>query len=195
MLLPESLQRRLTDQLSEFRFRGVQRFALIISSLLLGIATHILWDSFTHRSTWLYRHWPVLSSPVSLPIVGYIQLYKALQHGSSLIGIALLCAWLLVWYKARNPSAESPPNTLSPVRKLTLAATVVALALLGAIARAFFGMGVPSGRPGLEKFVGVVVVTAIAFTWWQLAVFGLFLSSSAWRRPQASKSHDCASNA
>jgi len=47
-LLPDAIQRRLTCRLGEFGFGGAARFALIVGSILLGIATHLVWDSFTH---------------------------------------------------------------------------------------------------------------------------------------------------
>jgi hypothetical protein len=59
-LLPDAIQRRLTNHVPEFTFRGPVRFALIVNSILLGIVTHLVWDSFTHANTWPYRHWPVL---------------------------------------------------------------------------------------------------------------------------------------
>lgn len=45
-LLPDAIQCRLTGHLEEFRFRGTGRFTLIVGSILLGIATHLVWDSF-----------------------------------------------------------------------------------------------------------------------------------------------------
>ena len=47
-LLPNQLQMRLANHLGKFRFGGWRRFALIVASVLVGIATHLLWDSFTH---------------------------------------------------------------------------------------------------------------------------------------------------
>lgn len=44
-LLPRRLQSRLAGHLGKFRFGGLGRFLLIVLSILVGIATHILWDS------------------------------------------------------------------------------------------------------------------------------------------------------
>jgi hypothetical protein len=94
-LFPHTIQRRLASHLDEFRFRGAARFVLIVGSVLLGIATHLVWDSFTHPTTWLYHHWVFLSQPLRLPIVGLVPYYKVFQHGSTIIGIVLqgLPAW------------------------------------------------------------------------------------------------------
>jgi hypothetical protein len=89
-LLPESIQRRLVPHLHQFRFLGVGRSLWIVASVLVGIATHLIWDSFTHSTTWLYHHWSALRQPHRLPIAGQIPLYKILQHGSTSVGLAIL---------------------------------------------------------------------------------------------------------
>src|SRR5208282_2730238 len=57
-LLPASLQHRLVC--TDFPFGDVRRFALLVLSVLVGALTHILWDGFTHRSSWLVQHWSPL---------------------------------------------------------------------------------------------------------------------------------------
>ena len=49
-LLPERLRGRLDNNRSEFHFLGPARFLWIVVSILLGIATHVLWD-FSHTQT------------------------------------------------------------------------------------------------------------------------------------------------
>jgi hypothetical protein len=98
-LLPDAIQRRLTGHLEEFRFRGAGSFTLIVDSILLGIATHLVWDSFTHSNTWLYHHWTILGQQFHVPIVGTIPFYKALQHGSTIIGTGVLLIWLAFRYR------------------------------------------------------------------------------------------------
>jgi Domain of unknown function (DUF4184) len=115
-LLPDAIQRRLANHLDEFGFGGVARFALIVGSILLGMATHLAWDSFTHRNTWPYRHWSILSQTFHVPMVGAIPFYKVFQHGSTIIGIAVLSTWLVFRYRATEPSCHPPSNNfaLSP---------------------------------------------------------------------------------
>jgi uncharacterized protein DUF4184 len=175
-LLPDAIQRRLTNHLGEFRFGGASRFALIVGSILLGIATHLAWDSFTHSNTWLYYHWPILRQAVHVPFVGLIPLYRLLQHGSTLIGIGVLLAWLAVWYRTSKPSGRALSNIASPTRKLTIGAIVITIAIVGAIIRAAAEIGIPLSHPSEERFFGLLVVTAIALVWWQLVAYGIFAS-------------------
>jgi hypothetical protein len=57
-LLPDAVRRRLPNNLNKFRFAGPPRFAMIVLSVLAGIATHLMWDSFRIRTrgptSWLY---------------------------------------------------------------------------------------------------------------------------------------------
>ncbi len=91
--LPEGVQRRLLPRLGEFRFRGASRFALIVVSLLVGIATHLTWDSFTHSDTWPYQNWPVLREPMKVMFLGSRPVCRVLQHGSTVLGIGALLIW------------------------------------------------------------------------------------------------------
>ncbi|MGP0020587.1 MAG: DUF4184 family protein [Candidatus Sulfotelmatobacter sp.] len=181
-LLPEAFQRRLQDHLNEFRFGGASRFVLIVASILLGIATHLLWDSFTHSATWPYRHWSVLRQPFTMPIVGPIPLYKILQHGSTIAGIGILAAWLVLWYRTAQPSAQFE-KSLSSRRKAAVIAVVTTVALVGAVARALSRTGVPSGHSAFNKFVVQATVTAMALVWWQLVAYG-FAAKSTLRERQ-----------
>jgi hypothetical protein len=174
-LLPEPIQRRLQDHLDEFRFGGAARFLLIIASILLGIATHLLWDSFTHSATWPYQHWSVLRQPFTLPIVGPIPLYKILQHGSTIAGMGILSAWLVRWYRTTQPSAQLRKQ-LSSRRRAGVITVVTTVALVGAVVRAVSEAGVPTGHSAFNKFVVQAVVTAMALVWWQLVAYGFAVS-------------------
>lgn len=173
-LLPNAIQRRLHDHVYEFRFRGVSRSLLIVVSVLLGIATHLVWDAFTHSHTWPYHHWSVLRQQLQFPILGQIPCYKALQHASSIIGTGVLAAWFMHWYRTTEPSQRLLGESLPLARKGKIIATVTTVALLGAIARALAGIGTPTNHLILRRFVGQAVVTAIALVWWQLVAYGLF---------------------
>ncbi len=175
-LLPNNVQRRLGPYLGKFPFFGFRRFSLIVASILLGIATHILWDSFTHPTTWLYRYWSFLGQTLDLPLVGKIAYYKLFQHGSTLVGMAALFVWLILWYRAAQPG-NVPVRKLTLQQKLIHFAIFVALATFGAIVRIAAGVGMPSHLSTLEGFAGEAVCTVIALIWWQLVIYGLIRST------------------
>jgi Domain of unknown function (DUF4184) len=181
-LMPDPVQRRLTTEDESFHFGGASRIALIIASILLGIATHLVWDSFTHSGTWLYYHWPLLSEQFRLPVVGLVPFYKLFQHASTMIGIGALSIWLALWYRATQPSGRPIHNPLSLSGKIVFVTIVSVIASLGAIIRGIAGIGIPDNHVSQKRFLGEVVVTAIALVWWQVVLYGIF-TSGRWGRP------------
>ena len=176
-LLPDGLQRRLVTHLGEFRFGGPARFLLIVASAFLGIATHVLWDSFTHSNTWPYHHWAVLRQMMDLPFMGMIPTYRILQHGSSLAGSGIVAIWFWIWYGNSTPSNRAVSGSIS--RKRAVVALVAAVAILGGLLRAVMGAGAFSGAYSFRKFASQTAVTAIALAWWQLVAYGIFFWRSA----------------
>lgn len=76
--------------------------ALLVVSLVIGVASHILWDLFTHEGRWGAAVLPALEERWG-PLLGL----KWLQHGSSVLGVTLLAVWALLWLRRRNPAGPS----------------------------------------------------------------------------------------
>ena len=68
-------------------------FLSFIGCLLIGIASHILWDSFTHSNEYFVDKISFLSSVVSVAGLFKAPLYLCLQHASSAIGIGFLALY------------------------------------------------------------------------------------------------------
>jgi hypothetical protein len=173
-LAPDPIQRQLTNHLGEFHFGGAARFSLIVSSVLLGIATHLAWDSLTHPNTWPYHHWAILSQTVVLPIVGRVPYYKVFQHVSTGIGVGVLSTWLVLWYRSSEPSSQALGGSVSPRHKIVMGAVFATAACTGATLRAIAGTGFPSRHAAQKQFAAQLLVTAIALVWWQLVAYGIF---------------------
>ncbi|MEU5265268.1 DUF4184 family protein [Amycolatopsis sp. NPDC021455] len=90
----------------------------IALSLVIGAASHVGWDAFTHES----------DGPAFLriPIVTGVDVGRLIQLISTLAGAAVLAWWLWRWYRTA-PTAPAPPG----VRH---GKTVVAALLAGALA-------------------------------------------------------------
>ena len=186
-LLPRGVQLRLLDTLSLFPFTGFARFLLILISLLLGIATHIVWDNFTHPNTWLYQHWLFLRELSNLPFFGPTQHYKILQHASTVLGLGLLCSGLVLWYRAATPRIAALPSAwrrFSAGRKIYIVAQITVIATAGSVVRVTADLDVSTQRHTLEHFAGEAVCTFIALTWWQLVAYGV-ISRNRRLLPQA----------
>ncbi|GAA3206907.1 DUF4184 family protein [Microbacterium terregens] len=77
---------------------SVRGILLLLASLVLGVLSHIAWDLFTHEGRWGVQVLPVLEGLWG-PLAGY----KWLQHGSSVVGVAVIAVWAMLWLARRNP--------------------------------------------------------------------------------------------
>jgi len=87
--LPAGMNRRF------FGFRGytgyytLQYLIIIILSVALGAASHIVWDGFTHPQGLFINQFPILMRVV--PVYDYhLYVFTILQHGSSAIGALII---------------------------------------------------------------------------------------------------------
>lgn len=60
-------------------------------AIVLGAFTHVLWDSFTHRGTFVTDAIPFLLSPT--PGFAWLPIYHLLHALSSVVGLAILVRW------------------------------------------------------------------------------------------------------
>lgn len=178
MLLPKGIRMRLNSRDGDFSFWPPARLALIAVSILIGTATHILWDSFTHTFYWPYQHWSFLSKVMHVPVAGNMQMYKVLQYASTLFGLVFVAIWIWSWYRAIKPieSRVAKPYTPAQIRVITIIAP--AAALIGGIIRAFFDLGVPSIaiRP-IMYFAVDWGITATTLLWLGLLICGAVFRS------------------
>ncbi|MEV0679352.1 DUF4184 family protein [Actinosynnema sp. NPDC050436] len=92
-----------------------------VVSVVVGAATHLVWDAVTHTGGAAVRWWPVLR----LPVVGPHRLYNVIGYASSLGGLLLLGVVAARWYR------RAPRDNAHHWRALPRAARA---AVLGGIA-------------------------------------------------------------
>lgn len=81
-------------------WRGI---LLLLASLALGVISHVVWDLFTHEGRWGVQVLPLLEEQWG-PFPGF----RWLQHGSSVLGLAILAAWAARWLSRRRPEPSTP---------------------------------------------------------------------------------------
>ena len=107
-LLPRPIRERLGELARERPDFSAVFFAAVISSLLAGSISHVLWDAFTHRDRWGVEMFPVLRS-VAFEISGRpIRWYAVAQHLSSLLCLPPLIAAAGIWL--RQQPCYPPPS-------------------------------------------------------------------------------------
>ena len=105
--------------------RPVGSLPAAVISLLFGIWTHLLLDSFTHKHGWLVEHLPVLQANVFSLEDKTLRIYNLLWYVCSLLGIAWLCFAYERW---RELPVEA--GRRSPAGAKLLNALLVALFIL-----------------------------------------------------------------
>lgn len=175
-LAPENHRRRLELLDSNFRFLPLARFAGITVAVLLGAATHIAWDSFTHAGGWFVENLPILDQ-VAFTIGGYpILLFSLLQHVSTLVGgFALLIAYWH-WYQRAPVAQQSSASNVSAHKRWILWLIIGLTTFLAALLSGFVG-GFPS------EIISALRIFAMRAAVGGLAILGfeLFIYSSIWQ--------------
>jgi hypothetical protein len=134
--LPESVRRRIQLGPATLPVKNLAQFALVVLSILIGIATHLLWDSFTHPKFWPYRHWQFLHRTVLVPGFGPLQYVRVIQHASTICGALLILLWFRHWFRKTAPTQ---PDAARYPRKNRRAALLVIciVALIAPVLLAF----------------------------------------------------------
>jgi hypothetical protein len=156
----------------------------LVVALLIGIATHLAWDSFTHAH-YVSDLLPVLQTPIDLVLIT-VPLYTVLHAVSSLVGGVILTIWVVSWLRRTAPRTDARTVMPSRVRiglwglLVTLfAGVLLAFWLPAAFAGSYlldgdfvFSSAVVS--IGVTAWVGVVIAAV-----WTLAVRGARAPSRA----------------
>ena len=122
-------------------FGSPARFAWLCASIVIGSFSHITWDAFTHEGGVVVNLWSGFSHNIG---PGWFPVYRWLQYGSSVFGMAVLGVWA-------HRASQRPPQpgdvaegdgkarvrdgvvVLSRTRRAVAAAVIGGLLLMGAV--------------------------------------------------------------
>ncbi|KRE52821.1 DUF4184 family protein [Phycicoccus sp. Soil748] len=143
-----------------------------VPCLLLGGATHLVWDAFTHANGWAVMRWPAVFDRVvtlGLPV------YSVAQYGSSVVGLVLVLVW------AGRALEETTPRypggrRATPGERRTAWVALLALPLVAG--SVFASDAALAGEPvTMVVYVAVVralsslgLVAALTTVWWHQVV-------------------------
>jgi hypothetical protein len=136
-----------------FDFWPFHRFVLLCAAILLGAATHVGWDSFTHPYGWMVEQIPSLKQEVFQTAWGTFPLYRVLQHGSTLIGLAILA---LITLRFRTSISRISTSAW------TIMALIITASATAGIVIAMLKTGIPHSLRGVHQIIGACLVSAEA---------------------------------
>jgi hypothetical protein len=165
-LLPRAVQERVV--IEEFHFWPLRRLFMIVLSAVIGIATHLLWDSFTHYDGWAVEHitWLQQRSFVG-PLHRAVPHFKLAQNFSTLFGLVVLAIWFMYWYRTQSRHGI-PMHSLTAFGKFASVTIMLGVAAALAYLRAQWLAG-PARLSG--NFVGNGVVAFISICCLEVVVF------------------------
>ena len=175
-LLPAGVQQRLRGMTGDFKFGGASRFLAILGSIVLGIATHVVWDSFTHAYTWPWYRFRWLQGWVRAPFLGVIPRYAALQYSSSILGLVVLGIWGVLWYRETAVVGAATPKS-RPKSRFALALLMFAFAGVAGFLRARAVIGMTITPLNFDFFLLVFGLTALDLAFWQVLLYCVLVSS------------------
>jgi hypothetical protein len=154
-LLPEEHRRQLSAVASRPWFASWRALCLAALAVIVGVYTHVVWDSFTHADGWSARHLPWLGDSAFEFGGGKVPVFKVLQHLSTLLGLSLLGVAYGRWFRAAPVGEAVGPPLRLPVTRGRLAAAV--LVSSSAVAACFCLF---AARDGTKPNAGVKELTA-----------------------------------
>jgi Domain of unknown function (DUF4184) len=175
---PAALRGRLPSQAVHplrTRLSSPRRVLLVLVSVSLGAATHVVWDSFTHAGGWGTARVAWLAEQH-----GLLSGYGWAQYGSGVFGALVTAVWLARWWR-RTPAAPS----VSRLRPVVAASAWLSVLAAGAAGATLGSLG-PLTSPGdhdLDSAAFLAATSGIALA----ALFAVLLAAS-WHlvtRPQA----------
>lgn len=136
----------------------------MVLSLIVGVVTHVVWDSFTHSEGWVVQNVAFLNEHAA----GSLTWARLLQHLSTAVGLAAIAV-----YSWRRRGQWFPASRGG--RRLTRRAAIVGLAaaILGAVAVVVVRDGLASGVEHVLASAAVgaglgaaTAVVAFSLVWW-----------------------------
>jgi hypothetical protein len=160
------LDARACSLIGEWRLRSVRDWIVFLASVTIGFITHVAVDGLTHARGYFVSRLPVLQQAV-LP---HLPLYKLLQYGLSLLGLAVIFGYIL-WRLGRCEPAPTFRSGVTSKHKIgfwliTLAVSAVVIAVKLLVSGVSIGILVVAPITG--SFLGLMLA-AVAARYWMVS--------------------------
>ena len=130
---------------------------VIVLSVLVGAATHLLWDSFTHEAGALTRRLAVLQKPLTQVRNHPVRLCHFFWYGSTLGGVAWLGCAYQQWRSVVRRPAVPIASSVCWTNGFLLGCLVVPVAMIHHLVH---------GPPGAFLVASLSLLLMLGFVWW-----------------------------
>ncbi|MBV8496756.1 MAG: DUF4184 family protein [Gammaproteobacteria bacterium] len=127
-LLPARARALCLAAVAPFTGRA-REWAWAAPAIVLGVWTHLLWDSFTHADGWMVQRIAALRAAFVLG-PWHETVYHALQYLSSLVGLCVLVLW---YDRLAAPAADQPYDAARSAAVPVLLLALTAAILIGGV--------------------------------------------------------------
>lgn len=132
-----------------------KNWLIIILSLLIGAASHLIWDSFTHPHGYFVERIPILQRSIKWHTIN-IPTLKILQHTSTVLG-GIAIAWAIYQMPVRQTTHKTRNyNYWLILSGITL--TIIALRLLTGLTINQYGNVIVTG-------ISAVLISLVVTSW------------------------------
>ena len=171
-LLPAFIARRLNQAIGETRLPKVSWLAVTIS-LLVGAATHLAWDTFTHDGAPGVEAIAFLRADVFAVGTYHVYAYRLLQYFSSVIGLLILGVWTFQWFR-KSAIGPEPAVSLALSQRLVVLASLFGIPSACGLWSALPHLSFPLTGRSLELAAGSAIVSIFATFGLLMLTFGLW---------------------
>ncbi len=145
--------------------RATDAVPLAMVAALLGAATHILWDGFTHATGWAVALFPgMMAAPLARhPTLAW---FSIAQYSSSAIGAVIAVVWAVrEWRRWPASARRFAPGQRARLARVALFVVAVSL-VVGAVNSTFARLlPVRAGRAAVGAMAGVGLALALHAAW------------------------------
>jgi len=119
-----------------------RNWLVVIVSIIIGAASHLFWDSFTHENAYFVQAIPTLTNTIDL-FGKHVPVFKILQHSSTVIGGLVIVFAILKMPANKNISGQFNIKYWIMLTVLTL--TIISIRFLGGLDYKLYGQVIVTG--------------------------------------------------
>lgn len=172
ILLPEPHRAIAREALGPRRRADWASLATAVLSILLGAATHVFWDSFTHPGRWGLEWLHALNRPAFAAVDRHVHVVSLLQYLSTVVGVAALA---VMYRRALRARPRAAPTRRDAQRVRVLLACLAGALAVGALSACAL-------TPAQPAYIAHLLVHTVVWSTSCFATLFIIASWAWWRR-------------